>query len=403
MRPRLRVGRVLDVARHDLLDLRRQRGVWLGLLLIPFVTVSFLLLLPGVLSDREQTSQARAVYRVAVQGDETDVRALAAEALPASRFRLSTSADARAAVSHARADAGLVLDGGAGAAAAAVASDDEQLAADLILLTGRSRSRAAGAAVAGALESRGLVVTDRRLALRGLPPSAARPIVVSDVDLTNTSRGRRLSLAALLPLMVLLPVAASVGVAAQRISGSKDQRVFEPLLVLPLTRRELLAGKAVSAYVIGSITVLTVGVPLLAGRFIPIGRAGRSVDLPLPEVVGVMALGALLLVLLVSLGTAVGAASRTSAELGSVLQMSTLPIFLLGSLLQFRSGIVTTVPLLSLPFFGVLLCVRDVAISALTAFHLAVAVAATAVWAGIVLLIASRLLQSERSVLRSTN
>ena len=53
--PRARLRAIVDIARHDVLDLRRQRGVWLGLLLIPFVTISFLLLLPGVLADREQS------------------------------------------------------------------------------------------------------------------------------------------------------------------------------------------------------------------------------------------------------------------------------------------------------------------------------------------------------------
>lgn len=397
--PRIRPRAVVDIARHDVLDLRRQRGVWLGLLLIPFVTISFLLLLPGVLADREQSSHERAVYRVAVEGDASDVDALVAGALAAPRFRVTATDHARRDVGRRQADVGLVPDG---SITEALAAADGQMAADLVVLSGRSRSRAAAGAVSSAIEAHGLEMTDARLAARGLPPAAARPITVDPVDLSTTTRGRRLGLAALLPLMVLLPVAATVGVAAQRISGSKDQRVFEPLLVLPFTRRELLLGKALSALTVGSITVLTVGLPLLAGRVVPIGSSGRTVDLPVTEVLGVMALAAILLVLLVSLGTAVGAASRTSAELGSVLQMATLPLFLLGSLLQFRSGIETTAPLLALPFFGLLLCVRDVAIGALTAAHLAVAVVATVAWSSVLVSVAARLLESERSVLRST-
>lgn len=230
-----------------------------------------------------------------------------------------------------------------------------------------------------------------------------RPLRVEAVDLSTTGRGQRLALAALLPLMVLLPVASTVGVAAQRISGSKDQRVFEPLLVLPFTRLEVLFGKAVSSVAIGSITVGAVGLPLLVGRFVPVGAGGRTVDLPAPDVVGVMALAAILLVLLVALGLAVGAASRTSAELGSVLQMATLPLFLLGSLLQFRSGIATTPLLLVLPFFGPLLCVRDLAIGSLTPKHLALTVLSTACWATVLLLGAAGILESEKSVLRSTS
>ena len=396
---RVRGWSVVVVARHDLLDLRRQRGVWLGLLLIPFVTISFLLLLPGVLTEQEQSRLASSVHRVAVEGDAADVEALA-RALPADRFRLSAVDDARSAVTERSADAGLVPKA---PVAPALAVEDGQVAADLLVLTGRSRSRAAAGAVASALQTFGLQVTDERLAARDLAPATVRPIVADPVDLSETSRGRRLTLATLLPLIVLLPVASTVGVAAQRISGSKDQRVFEPLLVLPFHRVELLLGKALSAVAIGSLTIGAVGLPLLAGRYVPLGAGGRSVDLPVPEVLAVMGLAAVLLVLLVCLGVAVGAASRTSAELGSVLQMATLPLFLLGSLLQFRSGIVTTPQLLALPFFGLLLCVRDVAIGALTAGHLAIAVTATAAWSTLLVALARRLLESERSVIRASS
>ena len=388
----------LEIARHDLLDLRRQRGVWVGLLLIPFVTICFLLLLPGVLAEQEAGNRARAVHRVVVEGSAADVEALGA-ALPSSRFRLSAVDDARDVVGRADADVGLVP---AGPVAAALDDGSGQLTGEVVVLGSRTRSRTAAQALLGAMESYGLELTDERLADRGLSPAAVRPVVVEGVDLSETPRGRRLSLATLLPLMVLLPVASTVGVAAQRISGSKDQRVFEPLLVLPFTRWQLLLGKALSAAAIGSITVLAVGLPLLAGRVLPIGSGGRTVHLPTGEVLAVMGLAALLLVVLVCLGIAVGAASRTSAELGSVLQIATLPLFLLGSLLQFRSGIVTTVPLLVAPFFGVLLCVRDVAVGSLTSGHLAVAVAATAAWSIGLLVVAARLLQSERSVLRTT-
>ena len=394
----MRARGALEIARHDLLDLRRQRGVWLGLLLIPFVTISFLLLLPGVLAEQEASNRARAVHRVVVEGSAEDVDALR-DALPEDRFRVEASADARAAVGGSAADVGVVPDG---SVAAALAAEDGQVRGDVVVLGSRTRSRTAAGALLSSLEAYGLTVTDARLAARDLAPSTVRPVVIEPVDLTSTPRGRRLHLATLLPLMVLLPVASTVGVAAQRISGSKDQRVFEPLLVLPFTRAQLLFGKALSSAAIGSITVLAVGLPLLAGRVLPIGSGGRTVHLPAGEVLAVMGLAAVLLVVLVSLGLAVGAASRTSAELGSVLQMATLPLFLLGSLLQFRSGIVTTVPLLLAPFFGVLLCVRDVAIGALTGGQLAVAVGATVGWSAALLVVAARLLQSERSVLRST-
>ncbi len=391
---------VVAVARHDLLDLRRQRGVWFGLLLIPFVTVSFLLLLPGVLSQREQTSQAKATYRVSVQlvPGVAAPALLSALALP-DRLRPTTSTSARKDVVAGKGDVGLLLEGDP----TTLLTAGEPVAGEVFVLSSRSRSRAAFGALAQAFEETGLRITDERLAGRDLAPATARPLVVRQVDLSDTTRGRRLSLASLLPLLVLLPAAGTVGVSAQRISGSKDQRVFEPLLLLPYSRVELLAGKALSSWTIGTISLAAVGLPLLLGRAIPVGAAGRTVSLPFGEVLAVVAIGALLLTLLIAVGTAVGAASRTSAELGSVLQMATLPIFLMGSFLQFRSGIVTQPALLVLPFFGVLLCIRDVAIAALQPIHLGLAVAATATWTTLAMTVAARIVQSEKSVIRSSS
>ncbi len=386
------------VAAHDLLDLRRQRSIWLGLLLIPFVTVSFLLLLPGILAGRESDQQARAVYRVAVQGSADDVKALAG-ALPPSRFDLVARNDAASVVTAKRADVGLVLE----TATSTLERPDGQVRGRLLVLSGRSRSRAGAGAVAQALDRSGLAIADARLAEVGLSPAAVRPITTMAVDLSTTPRGRRLGLATALPLLVLLPLSGTVGVAAQRISGSKDQRVFEPLLLLPFRRAEILLGKALATLAIGSVTLLAVVLPLYGARFMPVGDGGQPVELPFADISVAVGLGGALLCLLVVLGTTVGSASRTSAELGSVLQMATLPVFLLGSLLQFRSGIVTTPQLLVLPFFGLLLCVRDIAIGALTAGHGALAVAATAAWCTALLAIGNRALNSERSVIRTTN
>jgi ABC-type Na+ efflux pump permease subunit len=286
--------------------------------------------------------------------------------------------------------------------AAALAGEDVQVQGEIVVLAGRSRSRAALGALIPALEAYGLEITHRRLAARDLPDSTVLPFTVSPVDLSDTPRGQRLTLATLLPLLVLLPVAGTLGVAAQQISGSKDRRVFEPLLVLPFTRRELLVGKATSSLLIGAMTLVALGVPLFAGRFVPVGPGGSSISLPLGELAAALGIGAVLLVLLVLAGVAVGAASRTSAELASVLQMTTLPIFLLGTFLQFRSSIATTPQLLVLPFFGPLLCLRDVALGTLTAPHLALTVGATVLWGAACVGLGARLLESERSVVRST-
>jgi ABC-type Na+ efflux pump permease subunit len=384
------------VARWDLADLRRQRNVWIALLLLPFINVMFLLLLPGVLTQREQTSLQRATYRVAVPAADQDVLR---PALPADRFALVPDADPRRAVLDRRADVGVRFDSGAAAALAG----DGQATGDVFLLAGRDRSRTAYGATSAALDRYAVALATARLAVHDLPPSVARPVVVTTADLNHSGRGRRLGLATVLPLVVLLPLTGAVGISAQRISGSKDQRVFEPLLVLPFRRVEIVLAKGLSSLLLCSITLPAAGAPLLLGRVLPIIRGGQSVALPPLASFAVMGIAGLLLVLLVALGVMIGAASRTSAELGSVLQLATLPVFLLGLFLQFRSGIETTPLLLVVPFLGPLLLVRDVAIGAVTMPHLSLAAGATAVWIVLLLSVAVRFVASERSVLRPTN
>jgi ABC-type Na+ efflux pump permease subunit len=391
MRPRV-VGLV---AKHDLVDLRRQRGVWVTLLLLPFVNVTFLLLLPGFLTQREQASLDQTTYRVAVQAATADDLAVVGRALreaAGSRFALVPTDDARQIVLDKRADVGLQVEQANG-----------QLRGDAFLLSTRTRSRSAYGAAAAAFEAFGIRIATEGLAAEGLPPAAALPLKVEPVDLTASGRGQRLALATILPLVVLLPLTGAVGIAAQRVSGSKDQRVFEPLLVLPFSRREVLVGKAVSGLALGSITLPAVAGPLLLGRVLPISRAGTSIALPFAETMGVVGVAVGLLVLLVSLGVMIGAAARTSAELGSVLQIATLPVFLLGLFLQFRSGIESRPGLLVLPFFGPLLVVRDLTVGALTVAHALTTAAATTAWAALLLWLGSRFVESERSVLRSTN
>lgn len=385
------------VAGRDLADLRRQRSVWVSLLMLPFINVLFLLLLPGFLTQREQSSLQRATYRVAI-GSAGDVEVLRV-ALPAPRFRLVEEADPRRAVSERRADLGISLH----PEAVRALSTDGQAQGDVFVLGARNRSRAAYAVASVALEQYAVDLATTRVTAHGLPPAAARPVNVQRTDLNGTDRGRRLGLGTVLPLIVLLPLTGAVGISAQRISGSKDQRVFEPLLVLPFSRTEVLLGKAASSILLCAITLPAVAVPLLLGRVLRVVRAGQVVALPAAQTAGVVAIAVLLLTLLVSLGVMVGSASRTSAELGSVLQMATLPIFLLGLFLQFRSGIVTRPELLVLPFFGPLLLVRDLAIGALTAAHVLTAAAATATWTLLLLALGVRFVASERTVLRPTN
>ena len=381
-----RWSHALVVARRDLLDVFRQRSVWALLLLIPTVNVSFLLVLPGIATEREQRQLSRTAYTAAVE-EGVDVT----DTLRAARVAVIPTSDAAALVASRRVDVGLRSPGGDGRTI------------EVMVLSARARSRAAAATVTAALERDAAETARRSLSERGIEAAADDPFTTEHVDLTATGKGRRLALAGSLPLLVLLPLSSVIGLSSQRISGSKDRRVLEPLLVLPMTRTSVLAGKGLSGFGLGLVTLPAIILPLVLGRFVPVGRAGRTVAVPLATGVGVVAAAVLLLVVLVALGVVLGAAARTSTELSTVLQVVTLPVFLLGLLLQLRSGIPASPGLLAVPIFGLLLLLREIGSGSVELWQVAVGVASSAVTVSVLVAAGARLLERETSVLRPSS
>lgn len=390
------------IAGLDLRDLARQRGTWMSLLLFPVINVVLIVIVPGVLTQREQRQQVAAHYVVAVQGDAADVAALRPVLAP-KLLDVASSKDAARDVRTKTAHVGLVVPAGAGVAlrdGAVEALTEARLQA--ITLSTRKASRAAVGRLITTIEDHREQLAAANIARRGLPPAVLRPIVVQNVDLAATDRGARLALARLLPILVLLPLSGSLGLAAQRVSGGKDQRVLEPLLVLPVSRSIVLAGKAISGYVLGMITLPAIALPLLLGRVVPVGGAGRHVSLAPGSVAAVVLVAALLLVLLVAVGACVGASARTSAEMGSLLPFLTFPIVLTALALNFIA-VHTTLPFALVPVMGAALVARDIVAGTVSAAAVALMTLSTAVCATTLVIGASRFLERERSVLRATS
>jgi ABC-type Na+ efflux pump permease subunit len=392
----------LRIAGLDLRDLARQRGTWMSLLLFPVINVVLIVILPGVLIQREQRQEQSAHYVVAVQGDAADVAALGPVLAP-KRLDVVASSDAERAVRTKQAHAGLVVPPGAGVAlrdGAAEALGEAQLRA--VTLATRKASRAAVARVITTIEEHRAELAAANIERRGLPPAVIRPIDVQTVDLAATDRGARLALARLLPILLLLPLSGSLGLAAQRVSGGKDQRVLEPLLVLPVSRSVVLAGKAMSGYVLGMITLPAIALPLLLGRVVPVGGAGRHVALAPGSVAAVVLVAALLLILFVSVGACVGASARTSSEMGSLLPFLTFPIVLTALALNFLA-VHTTLPFALIPVMGTALVARDIVAGTVNATAVALMALSTLTVALALIVGASRFLERERSVLRATS
>jgi sodium transport system permease protein len=105
-----------------------------------------------------------------------------------------------------------------------------------------------------------------RLLARGVDPQLARPVALAEVDLA-TPRQRAADFLGMIPMFVAM--AAFIGgmyVATDGTAGERERGSLEPLLVNPVDRRALAAGKwlATAALAAGSVllTLVTSGIAL---------------------------------------------------------------------------------------------------------------------------------------------
>ncbi|MDT8450765.1 MAG: ABC transporter permease [Wenzhouxiangellaceae bacterium] len=97
--------------------------------------------------------------------------------------------------------------------------------------------------VDGYLESYNSRIGNLRLMLRGVHPDLTRPVDSRVVDLsTPTSRGGQVL--AFLPYFILITVfMGSMHMAIDTTAGERERRSLEPLLITPLPRWQIMAGK----------------------------------------------------------------------------------------------------------------------------------------------------------------
>lgn len=144
----------------------------------------------------------------------------------------------------------------------------EGKSADVELLVDRSRkeSRSSVQRVERAVEGFSGQLGTMRLLARGVDPQLARPVALAKVDLA-TPRQRAADFLGMIPMFVAM--AAFIGgiyVATDSTAGERERGSLEPLLVNPVDRRALAAGKwlATATLAFGSVvlTLVTSGIAL---------------------------------------------------------------------------------------------------------------------------------------------
>src|SRR5207248_3225774 len=107
-----------------------------------------------------------------------------------------------------------------------------------------------------------------------------QPVLVKTVDLSKSAAGSRLLLSRSLPAAVIYPMGLLLTVIASGVFVGKSRRTMEALLLLPIARRDLLAGKGLAGFAVALFLFPATFAPLLAMVAVPALRPVPDLKIP---------------------------------------------------------------------------------------------------------------------------
>ncbi|MEP7041457.1 MAG: ABC transporter permease [Dokdonella sp.] len=130
------------------------------------------------------------------------------------------------------------------------------------------------------LESYGQRTGTLRLVARGLSPDVIRPLAVADRD-QSTAQSRSGTMFGMLPYFFILGVfVGGMALAIDTTAGERERQSLEPLLVNPVSRNQILAGKLAATSVFALTTLLISIVAFsVAGQFLPTEKLGMTLEI----------------------------------------------------------------------------------------------------------------------------
>lgn len=178
-------------------------------------------------------------------------------------------------------------------------------------------------------------IVEQRLIENGIDSSILKPFEVTiksgiNTDNEDINAGATMLLTMIPTLIVILMVSSTVGMAADLGAGEKERFTFEPLLSTSAKRSSLLWGKIAALCTVSFIALIAnlTAMVISMQKFMVIGE---EVNFKLtPEtILGMLVIGALVLVTLSALQISVSIYARATKEANSYLAAITMPTMIL--------------------------------------------------------------------------
>ena len=263
----------------------------------------------------------------------------------------------------------------------------------------RTASRRTIGRVRALLRAYGSQVAVLRLMARGISPEVVQAVRVDDLDLATPAQSAARFFAMLPMFLIMVAFIGGMNVAIDATAGERERQSLEPLLVNPVSRPALTAGKWIATCLFGLVaTVLTLLMFVLLMRFVPLEDLDVQLSLGARQLLLMSAAVAPLVLLASALQMFVATFARSFKEAQTYVSLLVFVPIIPSTVLQFYplqpTGWMMLVPALS----HHLLLVDVMGGEPITALSLAASATATMLLAVLLLALTSRLLQQEKIV-----
>lgn len=148
----------------------------------------------------------------------------------------------------------------------------------VLMDSSRTKTHARALRVRRLLEGYSAQIGSLRLLARGVSPELAAPLAMQEIDLATPERMAATLLGSIPMFLVFAAFAGGMYVAIDVTAGERERGSFEPLLLCPVSRGALVAGKWM-ATVVAALAALLVSVVAfaVAARLMPLASLGVKV------------------------------------------------------------------------------------------------------------------------------
>jgi sodium transport system permease protein len=259
-------------------------------------------------------------------------------------------------------------------------------------------------------------LTLRRLQGLGLGEDTLRPVRVQPIDASPPQEQRSGQLAFLIPfLMLQFILSGGMATAVDATAGEKERGTLESLLVSPVRRSEVVAGKllatTVTALTSAAFSVLGfLASGLLAAVLIKnqsgaaaefTGAMGGQLSLSVGGTLALLGLAASAALIISAVLIAVGIYARSFKEAQTYIAPLTIVIVLPAVMLQFADFLTLGSGIYAVPLFGAMLSILEIVKGSAGAAHILTAILSNLIAAVLLSLLALRSFGREEVIFRN--